>query len=95
MSLILAFNPGDDFYIDDERFVVASIISSTSFIIRRERDGAEFQVSDHGIGQEIIPGVFARAGLRGHGNLARIALTAPQSIKIATGKNYRTARQAD
>jgi hypothetical protein len=93
MGLNLAFQPGEDFFVDDECFVVTSVTSPTSFVVRRERDGAEFELSDKGKGHEIAPSVIARSGLRGHGNLARIDITAPQSIKIARGKNYRAARQ--
>ena len=93
MGLVLSFRPSEDFYVDDQRFIVSEITGPGTFIIRRVGDGAEFRLVDDGHGHEIAPRVIARVALRGQGNLARIDLTAPPSVKLVTGENYRAARQ--
>jgi hypothetical protein len=91
MGLALAFKPGEDFFVNDERFVVERVTSPTAFIVRRDKDGVEFSLSD-GHSHEILPQVVAAVNLRGQGNLARLDLTAPRSVNLATGENYRRAK---
>lgn len=93
MGLSLAFRPGEDFYIGDKRFVVVDVTSPVSFTIRREQDGCEFPLLDDGRGVEIAPSVVIRVGTRGQGNLARIDFTAPRSVVIVTGRNYRASQE--
>ncbi len=92
MGLSLAFRPEEDFYIGDERFTVVEVTSPISFTIRRERDGCDFPLADDGRRVEIAPNVVVRVGTRGQGNLARLDITAPRSVMILTGKNYRANR---
>jgi hypothetical protein len=89
MGLALSFEPGEDFYINNARFVIISVQSPTAFTIRRESDGAQFALIDNGSSTEIAPQVMARVSLRGQYDLARLDLSAPHAIKILTGKNYR------
>ncbi|MCB5945901.1 hypothetical protein [Acidocella sp. KAb 2-4] len=93
MGLSLAFRPGEDFYVGDERFTVVEVISPISFTVRRDRDGHDFPLANDGRRVEIAPNVLVRVGTRGQGNLARIAFTAPQSVVILTGRNYRAGRE--
>ncbi|WP_234731873.1 hypothetical protein [Acidocella facilis] len=89
MGLSLAFRPDEDFYVGDERFIVVDVTSPVSFTIRRERDGREFPLVDDGGRVEIASDVLVRVGRRGQGNLARIDITAPRTVPILTGRNYR------
>jgi len=91
MGLGLAFRPGEDFYVGDERFTVTKVDTPQSFTIRRDRDGCEFPLIDDGQGVEIAPSVVVRVGIRGQGNLARVDFTAPRSVAIIRGKNYQAS----
>jgi hypothetical protein len=80
---------GGDFYVADKRFVISHIKSPTAFTIKRDEDGVEFELFDDGRSREIAPKVMASVNLGGRLNEARLNLTAPKSILLATGKNYR------
>jgi hypothetical protein len=92
MGLGLTFKAGEDFYANDERFTIARIVDRGSFVVRRQKDGAEFVICESG-SNEIWPEVFASANpSRGQNHLARIDLDGPPTTIFATGTNYRKAK---
>jgi hypothetical protein len=90
LGLTLSFKAGGDFYADDERFIVLKIRSPIAFTIKRVRDGVEFECFEEGPSREIAPNVMAAVNLKRHGGLARVHLSAPRSVRLTTGENYRS-----
>lgn len=89
MAFNFACKPGDDFFIRDHRFVISNVASPKAFTVLREEDGQAFAITDDGTKHEIAAGVSVSVGLRGQGNLARIALEGDRAIPIDRGENYR------
>ena len=85
----MMLSEGDDFYVNDLRFVVTEIVSPVAFKIRRESDGQLFVMEDDGRVQGIAPLTSAFVGTRGTKNQARVAVNAPKSVFIDPGVNYR------
>ena len=91
MALVLSMRERQDFYVEDERFVVEQVYSDTHFRIRRDSTGQVFDVTDEKA-TEIMPDVMVSAGDKQPNVLARVAIEAPRTMIIARGDNYRKAQ---
>lgn len=88
MPLVITAKEGDDFYVEDVRYVVIDVRSATDFMIRRP-DASLVWVSDEWI--ELDAGVWVSYGLskRTEGRIVRIMLNAPGKC-ILRGELYRS-----
>jgi hypothetical protein len=89
LPLVIERAAGEDFYVGQERFVVASIESPTAFTLRRDVDGKMFHVVD-GTPREIAASIRISVGSRGQNALARISIEAPRTIRVLRGELYRS-----
>jgi hypothetical protein len=88
MALALEFEPGEDFYIRDDRYELIEIHSHMAISVRRDRDGKTFELTDHAPTQ-LADNVEAYVGTRGRLGSARIAFKAERSISVMRGTLYR------
>lgn len=94
MPLVLSLAGGQDFYVDEHRFIVTHQFHETQFRLERVADGARFDVVDDR-SVEILPGVFCSAGdFRSDRSLARVVLEAPPDVLILRGEKYRQQHPA-
>jgi hypothetical protein len=88
MPLVLSLQQDSDFYVGEEQFFVARIVSNTEFTLRRARDRQLFHVDDKAT-TEVNPGVMVSAGERQQPNSIRIAITAPSNVLVLRGDKKR------
>ena len=88
MGKVLTLRAGEDFFLDDDRYVVTQIFSAFTAILSRERDGTNFTLSTEKM-TELAPRIFARLGTRGQNDLARVDVEAPREVQIVPGADRR------
>jgi len=88
MSLSLGFRKGEDFYVDDERYIVSDIHSPAEFCITREKGNQTLRVTDMQAA-DIAPNVRASVRKGGQYHLARVSFHAPKEVLISKGDNCR------
>jgi hypothetical protein len=87
MALVLTLREGDDFYVEDQRFVVLEIYSQTSFRLNKEGH-CTYEVTEYE-GIEVIPDVFVSSGDYYQNGVVRVVIDAPRSVLILRGAKYR------
>lgn len=88
MALVLSLRQGEDFYVEDERFIVVEIFGPSRFQLKDAETGSIHEVTDEER-VEILDDVFVSAGDRTQMGVARIAIEAPREIMILRGEKYR------
>lgn len=88
MPLIIGIELGEDFFVGDERFELTEIKLPNEMVVKRSRDGQQFDISDEEA-KEIAPEVYMSSGKPLAARRARCALDAPRSIRIMRGVHYR------
>lgn len=89
MALVLSLKAGEDFYVEDVRFLVTEVLPGAGFRIRREGTGRTFEV-DADSATEILDDVFVSSGDRNNRAAASVAIDAPRSRRILRGEKYRS-----
>jgi hypothetical protein len=88
VALVLSLLKGQDFYVGDERFVVAGIQSPTVFTLLHEGSGKIFKIVD-AEQTEVLDGVRISAGIKPEAMIARVAIEAPRTMLILRGEKRR------
>ncbi len=95
MALVLSLHEGEDFFVQDTRFILIDVYPLMMVIERciEGRKGLQFEVNDRKA-VEIYPNVMASCGLGNDINfrIGKIALQAPRSIIINRGSKHRGGR---
>ncbi len=86
MALVLSMRLEEDFFVGDERFVVAEIKSDSHVRVKHGEKLLDLYTSR---ATPVLPNVRLSVADRGQLGLARIAIEAPKSVTILRGGNYR------
>ena len=92
MAYVMTLKQGEDFYVNDVRFVLTEIVSSAAVKIQRDSDGKLFQMADGEVHQ-IAPLTSAFVGTRGSTTAASMAVSAPKSVSIDPGVSVSRERR--
>lgn len=93
MPLVLSLREGDDFYVDDQQFLVNRIYDETSFDLFK---AGEVDETHHPIAitekqaVEVLPDVFISAGDLFQRGIVRAVIDAPRDILILRGDKFRS-----
>jgi sRNA-binding carbon storage regulator CsrA len=88
MPLVLSLREGQDFFVDEERFVVLKIEDIERFTLRSD-SGRTHKINDT-MAEEVLEDVFVSSGLTMQAGVARVAIEAPHDVLILRGDNYRS-----
>ena len=88
MPLVLSLREGQDFFIEEERFVVLKIEDIDRFTLRAD-SGRTHRINDT-MAEEVMEDVFVSSGLTTQMGVARVAIEAPHDVLIQRGDNYRS-----
>jgi hypothetical protein len=88
MPLVLSLKAGEDFYLDDDQFVVEEVSSAVEFTVRDAVSGKCYRVTDTRA-TEIRPNVFVSAGEKPQALVARLTIEAPRSVLVVRGDKKR------
>lgn len=103
MSLVLSLKEGQDFYVGEERFVVAQILGEMRFTLQHSIERTigrvkllrrrVYEVSDdHSI--EVLPDVYVAAGDNQPSGRVRVAIDAPKEVLILRGEKKRVLSES-
>lgn len=92
MPLVLSVRQGDDFYVNDQQFLVKRIYDETSFELLKASDPNEthqpIKITEKQA-VEVMPDVFISAGDLFQRGIVRAVIDAPRDILILRGDKYR------
>lgn len=92
MALVLEIQKGRGFYLNDLKVTVEEIYSPSKFTVLVHKSGMSTIMEVNNKQQtELMPEVFAQAGrdqTSGYGDLCKIAIEAPHSIRILRDTLY-------
>ena len=88
MPLVLTLRRDEDFFVDNDRFILVAIVSDKHVRFRRDADSKMFDVIS-GQSTELDDDVIVSLGDRMTTKAARIAVDAPRERLILTGARYR------
>lgn len=94
MALVLSLRQGHDFYVNDERFIVSWVSSSTRFCLRYP-DNRRLIVNDDKW-YTLVDDVYVIAGIpkmQDQDRIVNLAIKAPKNIVILRGSLYRAAKR--
>lgn len=84
MALVLALRIDQSFFVGSTEFVLREVHSLDDFVVENKGTGARHRITDRRM-TEVLPEVFISVGDRQQNSLARLAIEAPQSVKILRG----------
>lgn len=90
MPLILTLKKGDDFFIDNRRFVMEEVFDDRNGIVSDPKTGERFEITDDRA-TEIAPEVMICAASRP--TSINISIEAPRAVRILRGSLKRGGRK--
>lgn len=103
MALVLSLREGQDFFVEDERFIVTKIMSGARFVLQKYQESklgrtlvknrVNFDITDQ-CSSEISDGVFVSAGSGAQFGTVRVAIEAPRELLILRGDKKRVGHAA-
>ena len=88
MPLVLTLKAGEDFYVDDQQFMVEQIYDDTHFRICHMQTQKQYEIGhEHKV--EVFPEISLRAAFDPTGRTVRVDVQAPQRMKILRGDKKR------
>lgn len=91
MALVLTLKPGDDVFVNDDKFTLTKIVSDKLIYIKRDKDGQVFNITDSEW-FEADPEVMFTLGDRATTKEIRLMIEAPRTKILATGDKYWAAK---